>query len=436
MKPKLLLCAALMSSASLFATPALAEYELYNRDGTKLLFNADLAVAGFLNDNSWFGQSKSFLGANTDHWWEFGFEPQLALETPLAKGTFFGKLSGVYTGTFGNDASGLTIGLNDPNKLTLEQAYVGWKRSGLFPALKDDTFSISLGRQDYTIGTGLLIADGGGDGGERGGWYIGMRKAFKNSAIVRLSSKELLAEAFYLENQPRAGGIEGSVAGGNLEYHFGDRLTLGGTYLLADANIPGVDKLDVYSGRATWKPLTALTLSGEYVYQTSAQIKADGWYTQAAYEAKGLPWSPVFSYRYAAFTGDDPNTSRNEGFRPIAYGYTDYGTWYQGEITGNYPLGNSNLKSHMVRAKAQASETVTLNLIYYNFTLDQPAALSPHVTSKDWGDEVDFIADWQATKKVYVIGVLGVLFPGKAAEQWVGGNDNWLYSMLYASYAF
>jgi hypothetical protein len=29
-----------------------------------------------------------------------------------------------------------------------------------------------------------------------------------------------------------------------------------------------------------------------------------------------------------------------------------------------------------------------------------------------------------------------VLFPGQAAEQWVGGNDNWLYSMLYASYAF
>jgi hypothetical protein len=165
MKPKLLLCAALMSSASLFASPALAEYELYNRDGTKLLFNADLAVAGFLNDNSWFGQSKSFLGANTDHWWEFGFEPQLSLETPLAKGTFFGKLSGVYTGTFGNDASGLTIGLNDPNKLTLEQGYVGWKRSGLFPALKDDTFSISLGRQDYSIGTGLLIADGGGTSG-------------------------------------------------------------------------------------------------------------------------------------------------------------------------------------------------------------------------------------------------------------------------------
>jgi hypothetical protein len=352
----------------------------------------------------------------------------------------FGKLSGVYTSTFGDDASGLTIGLNDTADLTLEQANIGWKVSDLFAGLEDDTFSITLGNQDYLIGTGLLIVDGGGDGGERGGWYLGMRKAFKNSAIVRLASKELLAEAFYLENQPRSGGVEGDVAGGNLEYHFGEGFTLGGTYLLADAkNVPAADKLDVYSGRANWNALMGLTLSGEYVYQKSDQIEADGWYAQAAYEASDLPWSPVFSYRYAWFDGDAADTAVDENFRPIAYGYTDYGSWYQGEITGNYPLGNSNLISHMLRAKMQPSEKVTLNLIYYNFSLVEPSALTggvSNVTSDDWGDEVDFIVDWQATEKIYVIGVAGVLFPGKAAEQWVGGNDSWLLGMLYASYAF
>jgi hypothetical protein len=440
MKAKLLLYATLLSGAGLFTTSAaLAEYDLYNQGGTKLTFNADLAVAGFANSNSWFGKSKQFLGANTNSWLELGFEPQFSLETPLGGGTLFGKVSVVYTDTFGDDASGLTIGANDTYDIDIEQGHIGWKKSDLFSGLEDDTFSISAGRQDYVIGTGLLIADGGGDGGNRGGWYLGMRKAFKNSAIARLSSKELLAEAFYLENQPRSGGISGDVSGANLEYHFfGDKLTLGGTYLLADANVQGADKLDVYSGRATWKPLTGFTLSGEYVQQESDQIKADGWYAQAAYEAKGLPWTPVFSYRYARFTGDDPSTTRNENFRAIAYGYTDYGFWYQGEITGNYPLGNNNLISHMLRAKMQASEKVTLNLIYYNFTLDEPTALTGGgpVTSDDWGDEVDFIVDWQATEKIYVIGVAGVLSPGKAAEQWVGGNDNWLYSMLYASYAF
>jgi len=437
MKAKYLLYATLVANTSLVTSAALAEYELYNQNGTTLMFNADLAVVGFANSNSWFGESESFLGENTDSWFELGFEPQLSLETPLGKGTFFGKLSAVYTNTFGDDASGLTIGADDTHYLRIEQGHIGWKMNDLFAGLEDDVFSLSIGRQDYVIGTGLLIADGGGDGGDRGGWYLGMRKAFKNSAIARIASKELLAEAFYLENQPRGGGIEGDATGGNFEYHFGDKLTLGGTYMLVDANDPAFeDNLDVYSGRATWKPLAALTLSGEYAHQTSDQIKANGWYAQAAYEAKDLPWSPVFSYRYATFDGDDPDTARSENFRGIAYGYTDYGSWYQGEITGNYPLGNNNLTSHLLRVKMQPSEKVTLNLMYYNFTLDEPTALDAGVTSDDWGDEIDFIVDWQATDKVYVIGVVGVLFPGEAAEQWVGGNDNWLYSMLSASYAF
>lgn len=436
MKTGLLKCATLLSSAILAAPAAFADYTLYDQGGTKFTFNADLVVAGFANNNSWFGKSESFLGADTDTWAELGFEPQFSLETPLGGGTFYGKLSAVYTDTFSDDASGLTIGLDDTEELTLEQGHIGWRTSDLFTGLEDDTFSISIGRQDYVIGSGLLVADGGGDGAERGGWYLGMRKAFRTSAIVRLSSKALLAEAFYLENQPREGGIEGDIFGGNVEYRFGDRVTLGGTYLLADAkDIPAADELDVFSGRASWKPLAGLTLSGEYVHQESDQIDADGWFAQAAFEAKDLPWSPVFSYRYAQFDGDDPATATNEGFRSIAYGYTDYGTWYQGEITGNYPLGNSNLKSHMLRAKMQTTEKVTLNLIYYNFKLDHPSALASGVTSDDWGGEVDFIVDWAATDKIYVIGVAAALFPGEAAEQWVGGDDTWLYSMLYASYA-
>ena len=91
MKAKTLLCATLVASTSLFTSAALAEYELYNQNGTKLTFNADLAVVGFANSNSWFGESEAFLGADTDTWMELGFEPQLSLEAPLGKGTFFGS---------------------------------------------------------------------------------------------------------------------------------------------------------------------------------------------------------------------------------------------------------------------------------------------------------------------------------------------------------
>ena len=46
-----------------------------------------------------------------------------------------------------------------------------------------------------------------------------------------------------------------------------------------------------------------------------------------------------------------------------------------------------------------------------------------------WIDDFQRIPGW-------VIGVLAVLFPGDAAGQWVGGDEDWLSSMFYVSYTY
>ena len=265
------------------------------------------------------------------------------------------QLSGVYTKTYDDDASGLTVGLDDTDSFTLEQANIGWKVTDLFEGLEKDEFSITIGRQDYTIGTGLIVNDGGGDGGERGGWYLGMRKAFEDSVIVRLNTDKWLLEGFHIENRPRGGGIKGHADGANVEYTFAGGVKLGGSYLKVDPNLPDADSLNVFSGRIDWGGERKLHLRGEYVTEQNDQIDANGWYTEISYHADTVSWSPTFSYRYAHFDGDDPGTADDEQFREIAYGFTDYGTWYQGEIAGNYPLGNANVVSHMLRREAQAA---------------------------------------------------------------------------------
>jgi hypothetical protein len=429
-------CVAILATGTFYAGLSAAGYELYNKDDAKADLGVDLVGAGFLNSNSWFGESESFLGEDTDNWIEYGVEPRLTFEMPAGTGTLFGQLSGVYTGTSGDDASGLTIGEDETDQASLEQAHVGWRVEDVFAGLADDTLTLTAGNQDYTIGTGLLIADGGGDGGERGDWYIGLRKAFHSAFIASLKSKDMLVEGFYLENYPRSGGTKGDATGGNFEYTMAGAATLGATYLIADARTSGTDKLDVFSGRLDWKFAERLGVSGEYVHETSDQIAADGWYAQISYELADASWAPVLSYRYAQFDGDDPATADNEAFQGLAYGFTDYGTWFQGEITGNYPLANSNLTSHLLRVKAQPREDLTLNALYYNFTLDQPESLGAGVTSDDWGDELDLALDWAASDQLYVIGVLGLLMPGDAAQQWVGGDEDWLYSMLYGSYSW
>jgi len=427
--------AVLASAGALTATAALAEQDIYkDKEGTtKVTFSMDVVAGGYASQNAWFGQSKSFLGAETDHWAEFGFEPGLSLEMPVGKGTLFSKVSGVYTTTAGDDASGLTIGLDHTDELTLEQAHVGWRSKDLF-GIEGDTFSIAYGRQDYNIGTGLLINDGGGDGGERGGWYLGMRKAFSDSLIVKLDTDKWLIEGFTLKNSPRHGGTKGEATGANVEYTFGESTKLGGTYMRVDPNLENVDTLDVASVRLDWHGLGGFGISGEYVDESSSQADAKGYYGQISYAPPNMRWSPVLSYRYAAFTGDDPATKDDELFREIAYGFTEWGSWYQGEITGEYVFGNGNLDSNLLRLKVQPTKELTFNLLYYNFKIDQPASLG--ITSDDWGDEVNFTVDWQVNEHLYVMGVLAALFPGKGAEQWVGGDADWRHSMVYVMYSW
>jgi len=261
-----------------------------------------------------------------------------------------------------------------------------------------------------------------------------MRKTFSEALVASLDTDKWLAEGFTLKNRPRAGGTQGEAYGTNVEYKFGEMATFGGTYMNVDANVPGSIDLDVFSGRIDWQIGNGLGLSGEYVDESSSQIDANGYYAQVSYGLEDNAWSPIFSYRYAHFDGDNPGTAIDERFREIAYGYTDWGFWYQGEITGEYVLGNGNLESHMLRAKLQPKDGVTVNLFYYNFTLDQPASFG--VASDDWGDEFNFTVEWEANDNLYVTGVIAALFPGDGARQFVGGSDDWLHAMLYLMYSW
>src|SRR5215471_14349976 len=245
---------------------ARAEHELYKDDahGAKLEFNFDLVGAWYNSNNSWFGRSAQFLGANTDHWADIGMEPGLTYERSLGGGTLFGAVSGVYTSTTGDDASGLTVGLDNTSEFAIELGNVGWRVENPLASLKSSVFTVTVGRQDYSIGSGLLINDGGADGGERGGWYLDMRKAFTESVVASLDSDKWLFELFRLENHPRRGGTIGEAWGGNVEYKFGEETKVGTTYMGVDSNLPGSVPLDVYSARANWRGASGLGLAAEY----------------------------------------------------------------------------------------------------------------------------------------------------------------------------
>ena len=425
-----------------FMSNATAEITLYTQDDKNLDLILDFQLATFINEDAQFGNSRDFLGENTDTWTEFAGEVGIAAEMSLWEGTIFGSWTGVGTRSWDDDASGLSIGTseeNDPSLFKVEQSHIGWKSGTTFKSLDEDAFTLKAGRFDYSIGTGFLINDGSGDGGDRGGWWIGARKVFTDAFLASFDSGDWLVEAFRLKNAPRRGGDQGEAVGGNVEYDLtAANLNLGLTFIQVDraGTVSEFKNFDTWSFRPTWSPVERLTFTGEYVDQSRNDADGEGWYIQGMYTWPDRKWAPEFSYRYADLSGDDPDTEDDERFRPLAYGFTDYGTWYQGEIAGNYPLENSNLKSHMVRLQMFPKDDITLNLLYYNFTLDERQIFGDPVSDDDFGDEINVSVDWEVNNKTYFIGTYGVLFPGDAAEDYTGGDDDWHYLMLYVNYTF
>jgi hypothetical protein len=418
---------------------ARADVKLVEDDKGSLDFKLELQAGFFDGSNAWFGEGESFVGGDVDHWVESAVEFGLGGEIQAGRSVLFGELTALYSRTYEDDATGFTIGLDDdPSTLKLEQAHIGWRSGKLFDSLDENALTIKAGNFDYTIGTGLLIADGGGDGGVRGGWWIGGRKAFKQAGLVSFDSGPWLAEAFYLKNRPRNLSGEGEAWGTNLEYEFSSRnLLVGGSWFrVSDAEGDDLEDFDVASVRGKWSPLRGLSFDFEFVDQGKNGTDGQGWYLNSGYQWEDAYWKPTLSYRYSHFSGDDPSTTEDERFRPVAYGFTDYGTWYQGEIAGNYPLENSNLNTHMLRLQLAPHEDLTLNVMYYNFTLDEEQIFGDPVTDDDFGDELNLAADWAVNDSLFVIATVGVLFPGDGATSWTGGDKDWVYTMLYASYTF
>ena len=125
---------------------------------------------------------------------------------------------------------------------------------------------------------------------------------------------------------------------------------------------------------APFSSLKALSFEAEYALEDNGDaLDSTAWNVLAAYQLE-MTWKPKISYRYAIFEGDDPATAANEAFDSLLTGFADWGSWWQGEIAGEYFVSNSNLISHQLRIHTTPSESISTGLIFYDFLLDDAAS--------------------------------------------------------------
>ena len=377
----------------------------------------------------------------SDQWFEGYVKPALSgVFTFKSSSEIYGKLSAVGERTYGSVPA--TVG-EDVSSFGAEDLAIGWRSGTSIDKLGENGLDVVVGRAPYELGHGMLLFDGAAEGGSRGGYWTNARKAFQFAAIGRVKPGPHLAEVFYLDRDELPERDTGSrVWGTNYELAIGEDTTLGATYMkwFAKPLFRARDGMNVFNIRAYGpfvRRIPDLSFEFEYASERNGDaIDSNAWTLQSAYEISRAKWTPTFTYRYAFFQGDDPATPRNEAFDPLFPGFYDWGSWWQGEIAGEYFLSNSNLTSHMVRAHVAPNDAVGGGLIFYKFSADQPAAVAPGVTAKDVASEIDAYAEWKLNSN-FTVSFLGAYAdPGKATQQATGRTKNFAYGMVYVAYSF
>lgn len=401
-------------------------------------FNFDAGLGAFGFAHSLYTNVRPDPSGNLgDNWAESYIKPAISGDYALGGGQIYAKLSAVGERTFATPPS--LVGAK-ASSFQVEDAYVGW-RSGKSLGIGENALDFTVGRSQYTIGHYMIVGDGGGEGGSRGGFWSNARKAWQFAGIARLNVKHSKLEAFYLDRDEVPGSETGTrLWGANYELSLGSATTLGASYLkfIADTLVkPLRDKLNVYNVRAYTAPLRRipdLKFEAEYVKEQNGDLLSSmAWTALGSYEFSKAKWKPRLSYRYAMFEGDDPNTTKSEGYDPLLPGFYDWGTWWQGEIAGEYFLSNSNLITHQVRLHLTPSDAIGGGLIGYAFQLDKEPT---GITSNKVASELDAYTDWKVNHNFIISFVAAYNHPQEAVQQALGRSQNFVYGMIYIAYAY
>jgi hypothetical protein len=410
----------------------------------------EAGLAYFTQNNAWYGRSTANLGRNSDRWAEGYLAPGLTGELDLGDvGRVSAGASLVGAFTHGTDAAGSNVDDNTPADAALDQAWIGWNSGSLLAgSLGEDAVDLSVGRQEFELGSGLLIWEGATNGGDRGAYWLAPREAYRMTAIATIETHGVIGRAFYLEPDDDP-DTDTKLLGLDVEYALADgacspdadmaNCVALGYYNVVGSGIDTRDGMNVFDVRGDARPLSALPglrLAGEFAYEKNgSNLNAYGWYAEIGYTVADLPWSPYLSYRYAFFSGDQGSTSgKSEAFDPLFYDGPDWGIWTQGEILGEWVLGNSNLISHTVRLNAYPTNKLTLTALYYYFQLDDPD--SAGVDDHEFSQEINLIADYAVNGNLSIGLVGAVSFPEDAAKQYTGGNDTWSELIAYMTVSF
>ena len=433
---------------------------LYDENGTTVRGHLQFGLNAVSERNLFWDLSNTFAPASgfdpDADWLESYLKAGLSFESMLDGGlALYGKASAVVSHTLGTDA----YDFRNTGRVTLEEAYLGLRMRGDGQA----GFDVSVGPRELKLGTGMLIANGGSSGFERGALKMGPRKAWEMAAIGRIFSDGLTGTAFYIDpNERPANDGRNELAGLDLRFDAEEGGFLGVTYLNvlnslspyiqaasggtgAPTVLPGAregtNALNFYARTSPFSgPLRNWTFAADFAYEWNTRIDLDAWAgrVQVGYAFPDLPWSPSLTYSYQAYSGDDPNTAALERFDPLYYEGSP-SAWATGSKSSMVFI-NSNVQAHGLALRMQPTPRDTVTLRYSHIRamrLNSPIQFGQATRVQTTGGTANVIAGVThphlsddlfleysriINRNTFLTAGVSAAFPGKGIRNVVGGR--------------
>jgi hypothetical protein len=406
----------------------------------KFILNGGLGI--FSDTNPRFGRADalapgSYEPTGTVTWGEFYLEPGIAGITEIGDLPLY--IYGAASYTLSSTVQPDIFRTDDRFYGAVEDLY-----GGVLVAAPDSpvAFNLSAGRQIFQLNQGFLFSQFSGSANalDRGASFFNPRTAYDMTVLADLRWGDFRFKGFFLDpDELPVADTDTQYLGTSFSYNNNEGLEAvlsyitvpqsNRVYALPDGETFIREGLQVINPRlrqSTLFGVPGLWAEAEYAYQFSDQrsMSAQGGHVWLGYTAEDVPWQPSISYRFAGFSGDDPNTSTYERFDPLQAG--GLGDWLQGINLGKI-YNNSNNFSHRVTLQAQPTDSLSLSLEYYYRFADELNNLggTPALATLDSryiGQEFLLTSRYFLSDNFMLQGVGAIAFPGSAVRE-AANND-------------
>lgn len=436
---------------------------IYANNGSFLTFKASASEMGYSDNNAWFAQPGALLTGNP-----LADNPAGAGYTGWVEGFAMGGVYGIVPLLRSNNlhlygGANYIVSFSAGRELFtdrsrfyghVDDAFVGLVGGNKLSGGYEYVYNILYGRKQYILGDGWLITNTAMNGEERGALQLNPRRAARRLFQAGIRVDKLIFQVFSL--RPDELSILNShtiLDGLNLELGSSDHVQIGASvihspgsnvrYYLPDGATYKREGLWVYNFRFFGNPKLnnpGLFYKSEFGYQTNSNfpMRAYAWYLRLGWNFAHTQGRPALSYRFAYFSGDNPETKAYERWDALYTGGNGE-QWVQG--SNMYKIvQNSNEMTHLLQlvyTPIPKWQTVTQ---FWAFSAPQKNNLGGNpglsvLQGHYYGTEINLTVKYFHSRHWYFHLNSALTFPGEGIRNTIPGPKNWFCLMAFAQYS-